>query len=181
MGDEELSASMDEDPREPGRMEMHVRRFGGGSSENPRSSACHACSFGDTGARWLLPPFGVVGMVLSVEDERTLGDVFILRNTGVEGLTDDEDALFVVVVDLDNPVAFVGVAGRRAGLEPVLDEGEGVRPLLRELVLRGDDEAIDGDVALVGVIVMLWFLRGVPLCISLGFDLRNCGTEHTSF
>ena len=180
MGDEELSKCMAEDPREPFRLEMHVRRFGGGSSENPRSSACHACSFGDTGARRFLTPVGV-GMVLSVEDERTLGDVFILRNTGVEGLVDDEDALFVVVVDLDNP-AFVGVAGRRTGLGPVLDEGEGVRPLLRELVLRGDDEAIDGDVALVGVIAMLWLLRGVPLCISLGFDLRDCiRSEHTSF
>jgi hypothetical protein len=37
----------DESPLEFDRPEMLVRRFGGGSSENPSSSACHACSLGD--------------------------------------------------------------------------------------------------------------------------------------
>ena len=166
MGDEELRASMDEDPREPGRMEMHVRRFGGGSSENPRSSACHACSFGDTGARWLLPPFGVVGMVLSVEDERTLGDVFILRNIVGDNLADD--ALFMLVDDLDS--VLVGVCGLTfisIGLKSSLEGFNGVvAPCLTN---------IEFWFRCVDVALVLGGVGGHALfCISRVFGLGIC-------
>mgnify|MGYP000488748028 CR=1 FL=1 len=98
-------------------------------------------------------------------------------NTGVNDLVDDEDALVVAVFDLDIPVVFVGVEGRRVGLESVLEEGEGVLPLLNKLVLRGEHEVVlRGEDEVVGVkaVPVPGLLRGVLLCISLGFDLLNC-------
>lgn len=70
-----------------------------------------------------LLPFDEGAAFLSVDDERMLGDVFVLRNTGGEDLV---EALFMKVVDLAKD--FTGVEGLRVGLELTL-EGEGARPL----------------------------------------------------
>lgn len=138
-----------------------VRRLGGGSSENPSSGACHACSFGDTEAPLLLPFKG--GAFLSADDERTLGDVFVRRNIGGEDLA---EALFNIVVDLAR--VFTGVAGLKVGLEFSL-EGDGA------LFLEKVFELLVEDTVLVGVRGPE-LLREFVCCSSVVFDPKNLET-----
>jgi hypothetical protein len=129
-------------------------------------------------------------------DLAALGDVFILRSTGVDDRAadevevvvdedddddDDDDDGEALLLDLGMPVFLVGVEGRKVGLDPVLEDGDGVLPLLdNKLELPcGELLKVDGIEAPPACMpdIVPWLLRTpllLMLCASLGFDLLNC-------
>lgn len=116
-----------------GRSEMEVRRLGGVSKERTTSGGSLACSFGDTEVPRVLV---FEEPDLSVDDDRTLGDVFNLLRVVGEDLI---DALFRVVDALCN--CRDGVEGLGVGLK-LIREGEDAPPLIMLFELLVDEAVL---------------------------------------